>query len=216
MLLPRFLRRENRAWPSWHGFGHSLGGAPCLVPFRGKGDDDSRADEHPPELHAGIAAADQPGSAQLGRARARHLLGRDLPDRRGADCRDVVPDRHRLSPRRLSRARPYLVLRPARRPGGQHLRRIQSLPPRIPAAELLQLQGARPAHDPALERDADLSVDARLSGADQRRLFARLDRAVLHHDARRADRRALCHRARHRDGARGRVNAPCARSTTGR
>ena len=29
-----------------------------------------------------------------------------------------------------------------------------SLPPRIPAAELLQLQGARPAHDPALERDA--------------------------------------------------------------
>src|SRR4029077_17203474 len=79
MLLPRFLRRENRAWPSWHGFGHPLGGAPCLVPFRGKGDDDSRADEHPPELHAGIAAADQPGPARLGRALARHLLGRDLP-----------------------------------------------------------------------------------------------------------------------------------------
>jgi hypothetical protein len=32
--------------------------SPCLVPFRGKGDDDSRADE--PELHAGVAAADQP------------------------------------------------------------------------------------------------------------------------------------------------------------
>ena len=32
--------------------------SPCLVPFRGKGDDDSRADE--PELHTGVAAADQP------------------------------------------------------------------------------------------------------------------------------------------------------------
>jgi hypothetical protein len=63
MLLRRFLRRENRAWPSWHGFGHPLGGVPCLVPFRGKGDDDSRADE--PELHTGVAAADQP--ARLGR-----------------------------------------------------------------------------------------------------------------------------------------------------
>ncbi len=54
--------------------------SPCLVPFRGKGDDDSRADE--PELHAGVAAADQPGPARLGRALARHLLRLDLADRR--------------------------------------------------------------------------------------------------------------------------------------
>lgn len=32
--------------------------SPCLVPFRDKGDDDSRADE--PELHAGVAAARRP------------------------------------------------------------------------------------------------------------------------------------------------------------
>jgi hypothetical protein len=32
--------------------------SPCLVQFRDKGDDDSRADE--PELHAGVAAAYQP------------------------------------------------------------------------------------------------------------------------------------------------------------
>ena len=75
--------------------------------------------------------------------------------------------------------------------GGEHFRHLQPVPPRIPAAELLQLQAAWPAHDPAVERDADLPADARLPGADQRRLFARLDRAVLRHDARRADRAAL-------------------------
>ncbi len=49
-------------------------------------------------------------------------------------------------------------------------------------------------------------LDARLSGADQRRLFARLDRAVLFRHARRPDRAALCHRARHRAGARRRAD----------
>ena len=37
---------------------------------------------------------------------------------------------------------------------------------------------ARP-HHPIVERDADLPADARLSDADHRPLFARLDRAVL-------------------------------------
>jgi hypothetical protein len=41
-------------------------------------------------------------------------------------------------------------------------------------------------------------LDARLPGADQRRIFARLDRALLRHHARRADRAALRHRPRHR------------------
>ena len=51
---------------------------PCLVPFRGRGDGDSRADV--PELHAGVAAADQPGPGRVGRAFARHLLRLDLAE----------------------------------------------------------------------------------------------------------------------------------------
>src|SRR5580692_952786 len=83
MLLPRFCAGKiARGRP---GMVLAIPLAEPLVPFRGKGDDDSRADEHPPELHAGIAAADQPAPARPGRALARHLLGRDLPDRRGAD-----------------------------------------------------------------------------------------------------------------------------------
>jgi len=39
---------------------------PLSCPVSGKGDGDSRADE--PELHAGVAAADQPGPARLDRA----------------------------------------------------------------------------------------------------------------------------------------------------
>ena len=40
--------------------------------------------------------------------------------------------------------------------GGEHLRHLQPVPRRIPAAELLQLQAAWPAHHPVVERDADL------------------------------------------------------------
>ncbi len=70
---------------------------------------------------------------------------------------------------------------------------IQSVPPRISPAEFLLVQDPWPAHHPALERDADLPADDRLSGPEERRLFARLDRSVLCRDARRADRRALRH-----------------------
>ena len=52
--------------------------SPCVVQFRDKGGDDSRADE--PELHAGVAARRPAGG--LGRVLARHLLRRDPPDRR--------------------------------------------------------------------------------------------------------------------------------------
>ena len=52
--------------------------SPRLVPFRGRGDGDSRADV--PELHAGVAAADQPVAA--GPCSRRHLLRLDLADQR--------------------------------------------------------------------------------------------------------------------------------------
>jgi len=68
---------------------------------------------------------------------------------------------------------------------------FRTFPRRIPAAELLRLQAACAADHTIVERDHDLSAHARLPGAGQRRLFARLDRAVLFHDAGRADRAAL-------------------------
>ena len=75
-LFPSYLlpEKSDAAVLAWFWLSPWL--SPCLVPFRGKGDDDSRADE--PELHTGVAAADQPGPARLGRALARHLLRLDL------------------------------------------------------------------------------------------------------------------------------------------
>jgi hypothetical protein len=145
-----------------------------------------------PSYTLGSPAGDWPDAARLGGAFARHLLRTDLSHRRGADRSDVVLHRRRLSPRRLLRA--------GRRAGGEPLRRLQRLPRRIPAGEFLCLPAARPAHGPLVERDLRLPARARLSGADQRRLFARLDRAVLHRDLCRTDRAALRDRAP--DGAR--------------
>ena len=165
--------RACGARPPWHGSGDHAR-ASFAVPFRGSESVARmrRADEHPPELHAGVAAADGPLPARLGGAVARHVLRRDLPDRRRPDRGDVMPHRHRLSPRRLRRSRRHLVFRPDRPYGGEHFCHFQPVPPRIPAAKFLRLQAACPAHDPALERDAHLPVDARLSRADQRRVFA--------------------------------------------
>ena len=143
----------------------------------------------------------EPGPARLGAAVARHVFHRDLPDRRRRHRRDVVHHRHCLLSRRLRRRRQRLLLWPGRRVGGKYFRHVQPVPRRIPAAELLRLQAARPPHHPIVERDADLPAYARLHGADHGRLFARLDRAVLFRHARRPDRAALCDRAHHGDGA---------------
>src|SRR5262245_51097708 len=145
-LLPRILCRENRTRPSWHGFGHPLGGAPCLVPFRGKETTAAHKETTAAQMniHHNYTLASRPQTSRVLRGWAELSRGTFSGAIFLTDVAlrvDVVPDRYRLSPRRLSRARPHLVLHPGRRFGGQHLRRNQPVPPRIPAAELLQLQG---------------------------------------------------------------------------
>ena len=179
--------RSPRLAARWHGSGEPSARAPALSHSGAAAGharpNASRDAAAPMNVQPTYTLVSQPQTsrvlARLGVAVARHLRHRHLPDRRRADRGDVVPHRHRLLPLRLRRHRRDLALRPGRAVGGQHLHHLQRVPRRIPAAEFLRVQAACPAHHPALERHADLPFDARLSGAGQRRLFARLDRAVL-------------------------------------
>ena len=165
-----------------------------------------KVDEYAPELHAGIAAADRPVPARAGGAVARHLCRHDLPHRHRLHRRHGLPDRHRLSLRRLRQTRQHHPVPSGRHSRRQHLRRVQHVSRRIPAAEFLHLQAPWRPHHPGVERHHDLPVDGRLPGANQRRIFARLDRAVLWGDPCRSRRLALLHRAGHHGGARRRAD----------
>src|SRR5580704_13128228 len=85
--------RAPAAWlPSLARFSRLCGWTSFAVSSRGSGGTrpGCRDDELATRLHAGDLAADEPVSARLGAAVARHLFHRDLPHRRSLDYRDGV------------------------------------------------------------------------------------------------------------------------------
>ncbi len=135
----------------------------------------------------------RPAVARLGVAVARHLFHRDLSHRCRADRGDVV--RSPASPITSSPTATSTRFRAVVQVGllAASIFTISNVfrgEYRLPNFFAFKPH-ARP-HHPIVERHADLPADARLPGAGQRRLFARLDRAVLFRDARRPRRfRAL-------------------------